>query len=66
MSKLTENKIGSTIYDKIEAARMTEAERKVALQAMRDAELIVGAIVWATRKIERLVSLSFLKPSLKH
>jgi hypothetical protein len=66
MSKLTEDKIGSTIHEKLQAARMSDAERKVALQAMQDAELIVDAILWTTRKIEQLGARLFLKPSLRH
>ena len=61
-----EIKIGSTIYDRIKASRMSEAERQVALNAMRDAELIVDAIVWVTKKIEQLGARLFLKPSPKH
>lgn len=61
-----EIKIGSTIYNRINASRMTEAERQVAINAMHDAELIVDAIVWVTKKIEQLGARLFLKPSPKH
>ena len=61
-----EIKIGSTIYDRINASRMSEAERQVAINAMRDAELVVDAIVWVTKKIEQLGARLFLKPSPKH
>lgn len=61
-----EIKIGSTIYNRINASRMTETERQVAINAMHDAELIVDAIVWVTKKIEQFGARLFLKPSPKH
>jgi hypothetical protein len=61
-----EVKIGSTIYSKIQTARMSERERQVALNAMRDADLVVNAIVWLVKKIEHLGERLFLKPSLRH
>ncbi|MEK6592646.1 MAG: hypothetical protein AABZ67_06135 [Pseudomonadota bacterium] len=64
MSKTLGIKIGSTIYDRINAVRMTEAERQVAINTMRDAELIVDAMVWIGKKFEKLGTL-FLNPSLK-
>lgn len=61
-----EIKIGSTVYDRINASRMSEAERQVAINAMRDADLVVDAIIWVTKKIEQLGARLFLKPSPKH
>lgn len=66
MSKDLELKIGSIVYSKIQGARMSERERQVALSAMRDAGLVVDAIVWLIKKIEHLGERLFLKPSLKH
>ncbi|MGE5522280.1 MAG: hypothetical protein ACM3SS_01090 [Rhodospirillaceae bacterium] len=66
MSKELELKIGSTIYGKIQAARMSERERQLALHAMRNADVAVDAIVWLVKKIEHLGERLFLKPSLKH
>lgn len=66
MRKDTERKVGSEIFDRIKTAKMTESERQVALNALRDADLIVDAMVWITRKIERLGERLFLKPRLKH
>jgi hypothetical protein len=66
MSKELELKIGSTIYGKIQAARLSERERQVALQAMRNADVAVDAIVWFVKKIEHLGDRLFLKPALKH
>lgn len=69
MSKTLEIKIGSTIYDRIDAVRMSEAERQVAICAMRDADLLVDAFVWVSKKIEQIAERLFrlfLKPSLKH
>jgi len=66
MSKSLEIKIGSTIYGRINATRMSDAERLVAINAMRDAELLVDAFVWVSKKVEQIVERLSLKPSLKH
>lgn len=68
MNETIKSKIGSTIYDRIYTVRMSDAERQAALNAMRDAELIVDAITWVGRKFEQLGGLFTkysLKPSLK-
>ncbi len=69
MKNVLEIKFGSVIYDKINTVRMSDLERQIAINAMRDADAIVDAILWITRKIEQfgasLASL-FLKPSIKH
>ncbi len=57
--------ISSTIYGQIMAARMSEHERREALQAMRHAEAIVDGLLWAKRAIEHAAAWLFLKPSLK-
>ncbi|MDH5537487.1 MAG: hypothetical protein OEZ08_18200 [Betaproteobacteria bacterium] len=61
-----EIKIGSTIYDRINASRMSPAERQVAINAMHDAELLVDAFAWVFKKVEQLGAFLFLKPSIKH
>jgi len=66
MNKPLEIKIGSTIYAHISTVRMSEAERQVAVNAMKDADLLVDAFVWVGKKIEQLTERLFLKPSLKH
>lgn len=66
MKNNIEIKIGSVIYDKINAVRMSETERQVAINAMRDADTIVDAILWVTHKVEQLGALLFLKPGIKH
>ncbi len=59
-------KFGSVIYDKINTVRMSAGERQVAINAMRDADAIVDAILWVTHKVEQLGALLFLKPGIKH
>lgn len=56
-----EVKIGSAIYGKIQAARMSEHDRRIAINAMRNAELIVDGIflivdgiLWVVKKIKHL------------
>lgn len=61
-----EIKFGSVIYDKINTVRMSEQERQVAINAMRDADAIVDAILWISNKVEQFASSLFLKPSIKH
>jgi hypothetical protein len=66
MKRDMEVKLGSTVVGRINAARMSEAERQVALNAMRDADLLVDAFVWASKKIEQFAGRLFLNPAIKH
>ena len=66
MNKDIEVKLGSTIISRINSIRMSEAERQTVLNAMRDADLLVDALVWVVKKIERIGERLFLKPALKH
>lgn len=56
----------SSIYEQIKRARMTDAERQVALNALRRADVFVDALMWIVNKIGRGGASTFLKPSLKH
>ena len=66
MNSNLENKFGSVIYDKLNTVRMSASERQAAINAMRDADTIVDAILWVTRKIEQVGAFLFMKPSIKH
>ena len=66
MRSTLENKIGSTIYARLNAVRMSEVERQRALAALHDANMLVDGFVWVAKKIEQLRERLFLKPSLKH
>ena len=66
MSTEIQSKLGSTIYDRISAVRMTPTERYRALDAMHNADLLVDGFAWMVKKIEHLGRFSFLKPQLKH
>jgi hypothetical protein len=69
MRDTMEMKFGSTLYEKIDASRMTESERREALIAMQNAEMIVDAVAWIAKKIEQaaaFLSRLFLRPSPKH
>jgi len=66
MRKDLERKIGSTIFERLNATHMSDAERETAISAMLTADLLVDAMTWVTRKVERLGARLFLKPSLKH
>lgn len=66
MNSNLEIKFGSVVYDKINTVRMSAGERQVAINAMRDADTIVDAILWITHKIEQLGAMLFMKPGIKH
>jgi hypothetical protein len=66
MSKDMEIKLGSSVVGRINSARMSESERQITINAMRDADLLLNAFVWVAKKIEQLGERLFLKPVLKH
>jgi hypothetical protein len=66
MSRNLESKIGSTVYARLNAVHMSEADRQRALAALQDAQRFVDGFTWVAKKIERLFERLFLKPSLKH
>jgi hypothetical protein len=66
MSKEIESKIGSAMYNRINAVQMPQVERERALHALYEADLLVEAFIGAAKKIEQLAERLFLKPSLKH
>ena len=45
---------------------MTEVDRRVALNALRQADRFIDAAVWIVKKLGRGGARLFLKPSLKH
>jgi hypothetical protein len=61
-----EIKLGSTVVGRINAVRMSEAERLVAIGAMHDADMLVDGFAWVAKKIEQIGERLFLRPSLKH
>lgn len=65
MRKSKQRHIGSDIYALIREARMSEFDRQLAINAMRQAEVIADAIVWVKEKVAVLGNF-LLKPSLKH
>lgn len=66
MKSNLEVKFGSVVYDKLNAVQMSAVERQAAINAMRDADAIVDAILWMTHKVEQLGAMLFMKPSVKH
>lgn len=65
MRRDTKLNAGSSIYERIAAARMTDSDREVALNALRQADLLMDAFMWIAKKIQQLGVRLFLKPSLK-
>ena len=66
MSRTYEGKISSTIIQRLNAARMSDAERQTAISAMHNAEMLADTLQWVARKVEQLGARLFLKPNLKH
>jgi len=69
MSKQLESKIGSTIYDKINTAYLSDLDRREALGAMQTAEYVADALMWVKHTFDETVARVlrvFLKPSLPH
>ena len=67
MRKDIERKLGSTIYERIQAVHMSDADRERALHALYDAELAVDAFSWVAKRIEQLGERLFPRqPALKH
>lgn len=57
--------VDSIIYNKIEALNLPEADRRAALGAMHNADLLVDAFSWIAKKVEQTGHRLFLRPSLK-
>jgi hypothetical protein len=66
MKRDTNTALGSTIYEQIRRTRMTDIERQMALNALRQADAIVDAFTWIVNKISGGGTCATLKPSLKH
>ena len=71
MDKFRERPANTDLYARIKLAPMTAIEREVALNALRDAEVIVNAIVWVMNGTRQLFAKVLgkpagLKPGFKH
>jgi hypothetical protein len=55
-------KIDSTLRRQISAARLSEAERDVAMNAVRMAYVMVDAADWIVKKLEQFGTRTFMKP----
>lgn len=64
MNPVIRNKSDSLIYERLAECQMTDLERLVAMNALRDADAFVDSLMWVAGKIEQLGNL-LLKPSLK-
>ena len=56
----------SSVYEQIKRAKMSDVDRQVALNALRQADALVDILMWVAKKIRRGGARVFLKPSLKH
>lgn len=66
MDSFKERPANTDVYARINVMPMSEIEREVAMNALRDAEKIADAMVWVSNGIRQLFAGSALKPSLKH
>jgi hypothetical protein len=60
------NKQGLTIEQRLETVQMTDSERRTAMAALHNAEVLVDVFAWFARKIEQVGERTFLKPVLKN
>ena len=65
MRKAKQTSFKTDVYKLVENTRMSESDRLVAINALRDAEMIADAFGWLKGKFESLGHY-FLKPSLRH
>jgi len=67
MRKDIERKLGSTVYARLLAVKMSELDRERAIQALYDADLAVDGFVWLAKRIEQLGERLFPRQAaLKH
>ena len=65
MRKANERRIDSGIYARLRQVRMSRIDREHAVESLRQAEQLVGAILWVKEKVAACGNY-FLKPALKH
>jgi hypothetical protein len=65
MRKSNERSIDSGIYARLQEVRMSPSDRQRAVDSLRQAELLVDAILWVKGKVAACGTY-FLKPALRH
>ena len=65
MRKVKQSSFKTDVYKLLENTQMGESDRRIAINAMQDAEMIADAFGWLKEKFEGLGHY-FLKPSLRH
>ena len=65
MRNANERSLDSGSYARLRAMRMSGADRQNAINALEQAELLVGLYLWLKEKLADIGHV-FLKPSLKH
>ena len=63
MNRMIGNYAKSDVYERIQEAPMSEREREVALNAVRNAEAIVDGCAWAARAVKTVIAKIFEKPA---
>jgi hypothetical protein len=65
MRKVKQTEAVSDIYARLRELPMSDADRRLAIHALHQAELFVNAMQWMKEKLATAGQF-FLKPSLKH
>lgn len=65
MRKVKQSSFKTDVYKLLENTQMGESDRRVAINALQDAEMIADGFMWLKEKFESLGHY-FLKPSLRH
>lgn len=64
MEGFKERAVNTDVYSRVKLLPITEIDRQVALNALRDAETIVGAVAWAWNSVKGMF-VGSMKPSLR-
>ncbi len=65
MEGFKERPANTDVYSRVKLLPISEIDRQVALNALRDAETIIGAFAWAWNGVKGLFGGSSMKPSLR-
>ena len=66
MNENLRNKNGSLMHEQIEAANLSETDRRNLRELAGTAELLVDGVVWIVARTKDLLGILSLKPSPKH
>ena len=65
MDSFKERSAETDVYSRVKLLPISEIDRQVALNALRDAETIVNAFAWAWNGVKGMFGAGSMKPSLR-